>query len=58
MYEQTSHLVRIVKDETIPPRYDRACDSPMAESIARDEKRRGLRENPEEDKVEDADIVA
>jgi len=30
----------------------------MAESIACDEKGRGLREYPEEDKVENADVVA
>lgn len=58
MYEQAGHLVCIVKDETIPPRYNCACDSPVAECMACDEKRRGLREYPEEYKVEDADIVA
>jgi hypothetical protein len=56
--EETGHLIRIVKNETISPRYDCACDSPMAESVTCDKKRTGLRENPEEDKVENADIVA
>lgn len=58
MYKQTCHLICIVKNETIPPRYYCACDDPVAESMASNEKRRGLREYPEEYKVENADVVA
>ncbi len=58
VYEQTGHLVCVVKNQTIPPRNNCACDNSVAESVARDEERRRLWEHPEEYKVENIDIVA
>ena len=58
MYEQTRNLINIMKDKTISPGDDRACQTPVRKAITRYEQRRTLREEPNVYEVEDGNVVA
>ena len=58
MYEQTRNLINIMKDKTISPGDDRACQTPVRKAITRYEQCRALREEPDVYEVEDSGVVA
>ena len=56
--EQRSNLVPVVEYKTIPPGDDRASQGAQGETVASDEQSWTVGHCPDEDQVEDVDIVA
>ena len=58
MNEQGGDLVLIMENKTVAPSYDSTRQRAMREGVASDKKARARREKPDEDEVEDCDVVA
>ena len=58
MYEQRGDFVKVMEDKTIPPCNHSARQRAMRETVTRDPKRRARWCEPDENKVEDRNVVA